>query len=756
MGGRMRTATVCLLLVASMAGFAATSTASTRLASEGTGQAQISSGQALGIVSTTPAANAEAVTTLTHVQVVFTEAVNPATIHSSSFAVYSSLSGLQPGSYSVVGATVEFTPAEPFEVGERVSVTVTTAVASMAGSNLSAPRVWSFTVRGGASACDFIPGGEYDPGYKPLGPWTADFNGDDLPDIAMTYYGGTDSIFVFFNDGAGWFVDGPRLAVAGTTSGPVILDLEADGDADMAVFCNGDYETLLRNDGSGNFSRTDIGFDPPTTGSLAADFNGDGYTDIAGIGYVDSWTTRIHTLLNDGAGNLIGPFVSEFGDSYYGYLMQAHDCDSDGDVDLIQVVRDVTVLLNDGDGNFVTVVSSADLPYQYVSMDVGDLNGDGYVDVVAGSGHLAPLVVLLNSGDNTFSIGYQYSLSVTVNDIDLADLNGDGTLDAALTVVYPGNHSLLIMKGLGGGQFEIDDYYAADNYPFSLDLADYDNDGRIDAVINNTLSDNLSVRFNETCFDYDGDYYGDLNKPQNTCPDDNCPSIYNPDQTDSDVPPDGIGDACTFATPVPSGSSQYAEFVAPGMYLRVEFPYVFSPGGEASLEVVGTGPGVPPTGIQLIPSSTPIYYDISVDFSFNPPVRICIEYDDAGMTPEQEALLVMEHWFAGEWDALTVDFHDPEYNFICASSNTLSPFALAYPLPYICGDANGSGGDPAVDIDDVVYLINYIFAGGPAPEPVEAGDADCSGGDVPIDIDDVVYLINYIFAGGPAPCADCP
>ena len=54
-----------------------------------------------------------------------------------------------------------------------------------------------------------------------------------------------------------------------------------------------------------------------------------------------------------------------------------------------------------------------------------------------------------------------------------------------------------------------------------------------------------------------------------------------------------------------------------------------------------------------------------------------------------------------------------------------------------------------MDIDDVVYLINYIFAGGPAPEPLATGDADCSGD---VDIDDVVYLINYIFGGGHEPC----
>jgi subtilisin family serine protease len=62
------------------------------------------------------------------------------------------------------------------------------------------------------------------------------------------------------------------------------------------------------------------------------------------------------------------------------------------------------------------------------------------------------------------------------------------------------------------------------------------------------------------------------------------------------------------------------------------------------------------------------------------------------------------------------------------------------------GDVNGSG---TVDIDDIVYLVGYIFADGPPPEPFESGDTDCSGG---VDIDDVVHLIGYIFSGGSAPC----
>jgi hypothetical protein len=69
---------------------------------------------------------------------------------------------------------------------------------------------------------------------------------------------------------------------------------------------------------------------------------------------------------------------------------------------------------------------------------------------------------------------------------------------------------------------------------------------------------------------------------------------------------------------------------------------------------------------------------------------------------------------------------------------------------FVCGDANSS---LSVDIDDIVYLISFIFSGGPPPAPVESGDPDCSGG---VDIDDVVYLINYVFASGPEPCLDCP
>jgi hypothetical protein len=55
------------------------------------------------------------------------------------------------------------------------------------------------------------------------------------------------------------------------------------------------------------------------------------------------------------------------------------------------------------------------------------------------------------------------------------------------------------------------------------------------------------------------------------------------------------------------------------------------------------------------------------------------------------------------------------------------------------GDANGDG---VINSTEVVYLINYLFIGGPAPEPWHLGDANCDG---TMNVNDAVYLINYLF-----------
>jgi hypothetical protein len=60
-------------------------------------------------------------------------------------------------------------------------------------------------------------------------------------------------------------------------------------------------------------------------------------------------------------------------------------------------------------------------------------------------------------------------------------------------------------------------------------------------------------------------------------------------------------------------------------------------------------------------------------------------------------------------------------------------------------------GDCSVDINDVFFLINFLFANGPRP----ACNADVDNNHH-VDSADVFYLINYLFAGGPEPAGASP
>ena len=65
------------------------------------------------------------------------------------------------------------------------------------------------------------------------------------------------------------------------------------------------------------------------------------------------------------------------------------------------------------------------------------------------------------------------------------------------------------------------------------------------------------------------------------------------------------------------------------------------------------------------------------------------------------------------------------------------------------GDANG---DKYINVGDIVYLVAYIFKGGPAPVPLTSGDVNCDGN---VNVADAVYLVNFVFKSGPAPGDGC-
>jgi hypothetical protein len=68
-------------------------------------------------------------------------------------------------------------------------------------------------------------------------------------------------------------------------------------------------------------------------------------------------------------------------------------------------------------------------------------------------------------------------------------------------------------------------------------------------------------------------------------------------------------------------------------------------------------------------------------------------------------------------------------------------------LPNLRGNVDG---DDVIALGDVLFLISYLYKGGPSPDPIELGDVNC---DEIVDLGDLLYLISYLYKGGVPPCS---
>src|SRR5690606_34675251 len=232
----------------------------------------------------------------------------------------------------------------------------------------------------------------------------------------------------------------------------------------------------------------------PIPWSIASgDLDGDGAADLVTLNF----TGEVGLLLSNGDGTFADVQLLPTGASGARSDPRVADVDGDGNPDILAATRiGVAIFFGNGDGTFE---AAAFVNSEWTDgVAVGDLNGDGLLDVVLTADviQLDPgnseneVVIYLNDGGRSFVAQTPITdVLAGFSDVALGDLNGDGKLD--LVTGNPYSRDLSVFRGNGDGSFGSPDYLFTSANAVRVVLADLDGDGHLD--IANTNGNGVST-----------------------------------------------------------------------------------------------------------------------------------------------------------------------------------------------------------------------------------------------------------------------
>jgi Bacterial type II and III secretion system protein/FG-GAP-like repeat len=264
-------------------------------------------------------------------------------------------------------------------------------------------------------------------------------NNDSFLDLAVVNKG-SNTVSIFLGNGDGTFkpkVDMPTGSIPVSAVTADFHDLTSSSEVDLAVANQGDNTiSIYQGNGDGTFQKPTLvqlpaNFSP--TALAAADFNGDGHTDLA---VTSSGTNAVWILLGNGNGTFsTGPSL-QYSTGTDPVWISIADFNDDGFLDLAIANSEsntVSIFLGNGNGTF-TAATNPQVPAGTAptSIAVGDYNVDGLPDLAVADKSDNAVSLLLNLGSGLFGPNYELPVGTAPVSITSADFNSDNLPDVAV------------------------------------------------------------------------------------------------------------------------------------------------------------------------------------------------------------------------------------------------------------------------------------------------------------------------------------